>query len=151
MGQETSRQAARGAAAVDGEDDISLWEGVPKEILWLVQSQVRMLLTNHASALQQRPEQLQAADEHDKEVRGGQLQLHEARLAASALRDRSLSPRLQKVLDRLVPSNLTEVQFWDNFFSHVDVIKVRLVTDFLCAQDNHTADQKRKQTEWVCL
>ena len=39
-----------------------------------------------------------------QEARGGNLQPHEAQLANSALRDRSLMPRLQKVLDRLVPA-----------------------------------------------
>ena len=151
MGQEHSRQPRQQHESHADGDAVSLWEGVPKEILWLVQSQVRLLLTHHSSALQQRPEQLQASDEAEEEERGGHLQPFEARLATAALRDRVLVPRLQKVLDKLVPAHLTEVQFWDNFFSHVDVIKVRLVTDFLSAQDVRASEQRRKHSEWLRL
>ncbi|KAL1512325.1 hypothetical protein AB1Y20_005587 [Prymnesium parvum] len=147
MGQDHSRHF-KGEEDADG---VSLWEGVPPEILWLVHSQVRLLLHNHSAALLHRPEQLQNADEQEQEAREGQLQPHEARLAHSALRDRVLMPQLQKVLDRIVPAHLNEAQFWDNFFSHVDVIKVRLVTDFLCAQDSYQAELKRKHAEWIRL
>ena len=47
--------------------------------------------------------------------------------------------------------HLNEAQFCDNLFSHVDVIKVRLVTDFLCAQDNHQTELNRKHAEWLRL
>ena len=76
---------------------------------------------------------------------------HEAALASASLRDRALMPRLQKVLDRLVPTHLTEAQFWDNFFSHVDVLKVKLVTEYLTAQDVSTTHRARKHDEWLRL
>ena len=80
-----------------------------------------------------------------------QLEPYETKLATSALRDRVLVPRLQKVLDKYVPAQLTEASFWDNFFSHVDVIKLRVVTDFLQAQEAVRAEQKRKHDEWVFI
>jgi hypothetical protein len=131
--------------------DISLWEGVPPPIRWLVQSQVRLLLMNHPGALLYRPEQLHLADYDQQEQRTGAPQAlgqYEMRLANAAIRDRSLAPRLQRVLDRLVPSQLTEAQFWDNFFSHVDVTKVRLVTDYLRAQDLHASAKREKLAGW---
>ena len=62
MGQEQSRgssKASRGGDADERDHDgPSLWEGVPKPVLWLVQSQVRLLLTSHSSALLHRPDYL---------------------------------------------------------------------------------------------
>lgn len=149
MGQQGSKSLTDDSTAAD--DGISLWEGVPVEVKWLVQSQVRLLLANHTSALATRPEQLQSSDEQEDETRAGHLAPHETRLAHAALRDRALAPRLQKALDKLVPSQLNEAQFWDNFFSHVDVIKVRLVTDYLCAQDAAQAERAQKHAEWIRL
>lgn len=168
MGNDSSKASSRGLGggsyfddgSTAGDDDggsLSLWEGVPEPVLWLVQSQIRTLLANHSSALLYRPESLAtgadaAAEEAETDVRrGGELQTHEAALAHSALRDKALSPRLQRVLDRLVPAHLSEVAFWDNFFSHVDVIKVRLVTDYLTAQDGARAERERKHEGWVQL
>ena len=231
MGQDHSRPNDRGGA--EDEDGISLWEGVPREILWLVQSQVRLLLTNHSSALLHRPEQLQNTDEQE-EVRwprtrrlhtrllglhcsllfvaghqhvnclhSGGRRRHEAEICSrtkrawrsrlfatvcscrgskrsstpSSLRcavafpawstqTRCLATGCPPALRVPLPytfdlawltarvrglQHLNEAQFWDNLFSHVDVIKVRLVTDFLCAQDNHQTELKRKHAEWLRL
>ena len=55
---------------------------------------------------------------------------------------------LQRALNRFVgPAQLTEAQFWDNFFSHVDVIKVRIVTDFLSAQDMEERGRAKRHAE----
>ena len=35
---------------------VSLWEGVPGEVLWLVQAQVKLLLTKYIKTLLHRPE-----------------------------------------------------------------------------------------------
>ena len=43
-----------GAPSVSGA---SLWEGVPGEVLWLVQAQVKLLLTKYIKTLLHRPEQ----------------------------------------------------------------------------------------------
>jgi hypothetical protein len=83
--------------------------------------------------------------------RAGELQMNEAALAHSALRDKTLAPRLQRALDKLVPAHLSEAAFWDNFFSHVDVIKVQIVTDYLTAQDTARAERMRKHEAWVQL
>jgi hypothetical protein len=150
MGQGESRGADHsGAADADGP---SLWEGVPKPILWLVQSQVKQLLASHSSSLLLRPEILDAPSEAAKDAaRRGALGPEETALARSALRDSALAPRLQKVLDNLVPAHLSESVFWDNFFSHVDVIKLRVVTDYLTAQDKASTDRKKKHEEWLRL
>ena len=71
-------------------------------------------------------------------------------IAHAALRDRVIGARLQRALDRLVPAQLSEAAFWDNFFSHCDVIKVRLVTDYLTAQDQATGERARKHEGWSC-
>jgi len=47
-------------------------------------------------------------------------------MAAAALRDKTLGPKLQRARDVLVPVRLSEAAFWDHFFSHVDVIKVKV-------------------------
>ena len=176
MGQEhsSSRKHASEASNYDLPTDgrVSLWEGVPPPILWLVQSQVKQLLQNHMSALLHRPEALEVMDDDDDdeeegeeggggtqaaqaaqrpEQRRGPMQPHEAALAAVALRDKAVGPRLQKALDRLVPARMVESAFWDNFFSHVDVIKVRVVTDFLTAQDGVRAAERAKFEGWVQL
>ena len=174
MGAESSRpahsraqhyKAAAAAAAADGNaSGASLWEGVPPAILWLVQSQVRLLLTHHASSLLDRPELSLEVDDEDEDEdedgdapaasaprRHGTLQPHEHAIAHAALRDRVIGPRLQRALDRLVPSQLSEAAFWDNFFSHVDVIKVRLVTDYLTAQDGVRSERTTKHEGWVQL
>mmetsp|Transcript_73332 Transcript_73332/g.145900 ORF Transcript_73332/g.145900 Transcript_73332/m.145900 type:complete len:345 (-) Transcript_73332:120-1154(-) len=150
MGQNESRGTPR-AEGGDAHDagGASLWTGVPEPVLWLVQAQVRQLISNHSSALLTKPEDL--ADGTRDDNRQGELQPHEAALAHAALHDRALAPKLQRVLDRLVPAHLSEAAFWDNFFSHVDVLKVRLVTDFLTAQDRAQADRTRKHEEWVRL
>ena len=142
MGQDGSKSKTTDDAGGIGDDSgVSLWEGVPEPVLWLVQAQVRALLTNHSSALAHRPESLQTGggDDSDDEMmsprRAGELQMNEAALAHSALRDKTLAPRLQRALDKLVPAHLSDAAFWDNFFSHVDVIKVQIVTDYLTAQD----------------
>ena len=83
--------------------------------------------------------------------RHGTLQPHEHAIAHAALRDRVIGPRLRRALDRLVPSQLSEAAFWDNFFSHVDVIKVRLVTDYLTAQDGVRSERTTKHEGWVQL
>jgi hypothetical protein len=49
----------------------------------------------------------------------------QTQLVAAALRDKVLGPKLQRAREALVPSKLSEPAFWDHFFSHVDVIKVR--------------------------
>jgi hypothetical protein len=144
---------------------------VPPPVLWLVQAQVKLLLTKHWSALLHRPESLTVEDDDDDDLheegqegedmdavartgdsgRQGPMQPHELELAHAALRDKTIGPKLQKVLDRLVPSRMQEANFWDNFFSHVDVIKVRLVTDFLTAQDAANAERVQKHETWVQL
>jgi hypothetical protein len=158
MGQDGSKsKAADDAGGVGDDSGVSLWEGVPEPVLWLVQAQVRALLTNHSSALAHRPESLQTGggDDSDDEMmsprRAGELQMNEAALAHSALRDKTLAPRLQRALDKLVPAHLSEAAFWDNFFSHVDVIKVQIVTDYLTAQDTARAERMRKHEAWVQL
>ena len=181
MGQEQSSHRRGGSTAASAAADhyahmapapddgrVSLWEGVPPPILWLAQSQLKQLLSNHTSALLHRPEQLGAIDSEGEddddddivlddtlssraETRRGPLQPHEAALAAVALRDKVIGPRLQKALDRLVPARMPEATFWDNFFSHVDVIKVRLVTDYLTAQDGVGAATAAKHARWVQL
>lgn len=161
MGQEQSAQArahhAEVPAAAAG-DAPSLWEGVPEPVLWLVKEQVRQLLTNHSSALLHRPEALTVHDDDDDGEDAGQqhsgrgrMQPHETSLAHAALRDKTIGPRVQRVLDRLVPTHVSEATFWDNFFSHLDVLKVRLVTDFLTAQDTARAELARKHESWVEL
>ncbi len=137
--------------AEGGGSGPSLWEGVPPEVAWLAKTQVRLLLSSHASALLHRPESLASMEEEEDASRRGELQPHETALATAALRDRALAPRLQKVLDRLVPAHLAEATFWDNFFSHVDVIKVRVVTDFLNARDCARAEREAKHAGWVRL
>lgn len=185
MGQEQSsgRRASAAPSSADAYDKlasaesgrVSLWEGVPPAILWLAQSQLKLLLTQYTSALLHRPEQLaeidDGEDDHDDDADGhdgvggsrqgltsaradarrGPLQPHEAALAAVALRDKVIGVRLQKALDRLVPARMSEATFWDNFFSHVDVIKVRLVTDFLTAQEAARAAVETKHERWVQL
>jgi hypothetical protein len=166
MGQDVSRpggsrhrdKADDAAAAAGGP---SLWDGVPSQVLWLIQSQVRLLLTHHASALLHRPDALSVPDDDDDDYdaddssmtspRRVVLQPHEHAIAHAALRDRIIGARLQRALDRLVPAQLTEADFWDNFFSHVDVIKVRLVTDFLTAQDAAATERTTKHEGWVQL
>ena len=148
MGQEQSRPGPEGRSGRrrrsdrtseggSSTADVSLWEGVEPEVLWLVQAQVKLLLHKHGGSLLHRPEQLQTKEDDLTIGANQELQPHEIRLAVSALRDRRLHPHLQRALDRLVnkegTAQLTEAQFWDNFFSHVDVIKVRIVTDFLSA------------------
>ena len=73
----------------------------------------------------------------------------QAQLAAAALRDTSLSPILSKTISRFVPAKLTETQFWESFFSHVDVIKVRIVTDYLTSQDLIAEARRRKCDKWL--
>lgn len=176
-GRRASSAAPSSADAYDklvpaGEARVSLWEGVPPPILWLAQSQLKLLLTQYTSSLLQRPEQLAEMDDDDEEEEGeetrtagarprppqvrsdarrGPLQPHEAALAAVALRDKAIGARLQKALDRLVPARMPEAAFWDNFFSHVDVIKVRLVTDFLTAQEAARTAAEAKHERWVQL
>ena len=158
MGQEQSRphlpqrrRTERGGADDGGSStsDLSLWEAVPGEVLWLVQAQVKLLLQKHGGSLLHRPEQLQTKEDDLTIGSEQELQPHELRLAGSALRDRKLYPHLQRALDRLVPAQLTEAQFWDNFFSHVDVIKVRIGTDFLSAQDIAERTKAKRHAEWV--
>lgn len=165
MGQEQSRPGAGesrggrrrrsdrgGGEGGSSTSDVSLWEGVEPEVLWLVQSQVKLLLHKHGGSLLHRPEQLQTKEDDLNIGANQELQPHEIRLAVSALRDRKLHPHLQRALDRLVNkegAQLTEAQFWDNFFSHVDVIKLRVVTDFLQAQDIARADLTKRHDEWV--
>jgi hypothetical protein len=48
----------------------------------------------------------------------------QTQLAAAALRDKVLGPKLQRAREALVPHKLSEPAFWDHFFSHVDVTKV---------------------------
>ena len=186
MGQEQSsgRRASAAPSSADAYDKlasseggrVSLWEGVPPAILWLAQSQLKLLLTQYTSALLHRPEQLAEIDDGEDDLdddadgnlggsgsrqgraavarggaRSGPLQPHEAALAAVALRDKAIGARLQKALDRLVPARMSEAAFWDNFFSHVDVIKVRLVTDFLTAQEAARAAVEAKHERWVQL
>ena len=129
--------------------DLSLWEAVPGEVLWLVQAQVQQLLQKHAGSLLHRPEQLQTKEDDLTIGAQQELQPHEIKMAGAALRDRKLSPHLQRALDRLVPAQLTEAQFWDNFFSHIDVIKLRIVTDYLQAQDIVDKEKAKRQAEWV--
>lgn len=154
MGADSSKASHAGGGHAGEDTGVSLWEGVPEPVLWLVQAQVRLLLTNHSSALLHRPESAgPSGDESPRAemTRGGDLEPHEAALAHAALRDRALAPRLQRVLDRLVPAHLSETVFWDNFFSHVDVLKVRVVTDFLTAQDAVIAERAQKHRNWVQL
>ena len=125
---------------------VSLWEGVPGEVLWLVQAQVKLLLTKYIKTLLHRPEQY--LTDHS-ELAGQALAPREAQLAESALNDPALASRLQLVRDRLVPIHLSEEQFWDNFLSHVDVIKLNLVTDFLQSQDRVVKEDAERREQWV--
>lgn len=61
MGQEHSRFVGRREEGA--ELGVSLWEGVPREILWLVHSQVKLLLSSHSAALLHRPEELGEPEE----------------------------------------------------------------------------------------
>ena len=79
-----STASEAGSAVAKAAPGGSLWEGVPRDILWLVQAQVRLLLANHPSALLYRPETL-SDDPQDDRVQRAELQPHEARLAAAAL------------------------------------------------------------------
>ena len=143
MGQDQSRQPVD--EAEDGE--VSLWQGVPAQVRWLAQAQVRLLLMNH-EALLYRPEQLARFESAERSA-GVDLHDHELKLANAAVRDRSLAPLLQRVLDRLVPSRLVESQFWENFFAHCDVIKVHVVTDYLRAQDLNAQARRERIAGWV--
>ena len=143
------RRRKDGEDADDGRGENSLWEAVPREVLWLVQSQVQLLLQKHAGSLLHRPEQLQTQEDDLTLGTQQELQPHEIKMASAALADRKLTPHLQRALHRLVPAQLTEAQFWDNFFSHVDVIKVRIVTDFLSAQDMEERGRAKRHAEWV--
>ena len=143
------RRRKDGEDADDGIGENSLWEAVPREVLWLVQLQVQLLLQKHAGSLLHRPEQLQTQEDDLTLGTQQELQPHEIKMASAALADRKLTPHLQRALHRLVPAQLTEAQFWDNFFSHVDVIKVRIVTDFLSAQDMEEKGRAKRHAEWV--
>jgi len=143
------RRHKDGEDADDGIGENSLWEAVPREVLWLVQLQVQLLLQKHAGSLLHRPEQLQTQEDDLTLGTQQELQPHEIKMASAALADRKLTPHLQRALHRLVPAQLTEAQFWDNFFSHVDVIKVRIVTDFLSAQDMEEKGRAKRHAEWV--
>ena len=86
MGAEVSRSlnssasASRYDAQAGSEPapaGLSVWEGVPPEICWLVQAQVRLLLSHDPEALLLRPKELAAEEEH-----GRQMSPHEARLAS---------------------------------------------------------------------
>ena len=79
------------------------------------------------------------------------MQPHEHKIAHAALRGRIIGARLQRALDRLVPSQLSEATFWDNIFSHVDLVKVRLATNDLTAQDVATNEREQKHKTWVQL
>ena len=154
MGQETSRfvETARTAAKkltadFGGDSDgtqLVLWEGVPDDVRWLVISHVKLLLTNDPEALCFRPDQLEPTDSPDHE-----LDDHEAAAAAAALRDRGLGPLIQKAIDTLVPGSISEATFWEHFFCHVDVLKVKIVSDYLRAQELCADARKRKQEEWL--
>ncbi len=146
MGQDQSRQPVD--EAEDGE--VSLWQGVPAQVRWLAQAQVRLLLMNH-EALLYRPEQLARFESSAERSAGAGTDLHdyELKLANAAVRDRSLAPLLQRVLDRLVPSRLVESQFWENLFAHCDVIKVHVVTDYLRAQDLNAQARRERIAGWV--
>lgn len=175
MGAESSRPAphrreyAPSSVGDAGSSGPSLWEGVPGPVLSLVQSQVRLLLTQHTSALIHRPESLYLEEDEDDGEEGAEaegtadgspsapklqssiLAPTDEALAHGALRDRVIGGRLQRALDRLVPSQMSEAAFWDNFFSHVDVIKVRLVTEFLVAREGAAAERTAKHEAWVAL
>ena len=162
------------SAASDVPPGSSLWEGVPPAVLWLVQAQVKLLLSNYWPSLEYRPGELLEDDESSDEDEGegedgaaaerpragrgdrdprrrGHMEPQEAALAAFALRDKVIGARVQKVLDRLVPSRMSEAAFWDNLFSHIDVIKVRLVTEYLTAEDAASKETAAKHEGWVAL
>lgn len=137
---------------------MTMWEGVPPSVLWLVQSQVRLLLQHHAALLLHRPDAQFLGDEDDGDAESGeiktrlaQLDPHDQVLAQCALRDKAIGARLQRAIDWLVPTHLTEGDFWDNFFSHVDVIKVRVVTDYLVTKEAAAAERTTKHETWVQL
>mmetsp|Transcript_28655 Transcript_28655/g.78294 ORF Transcript_28655/g.78294 Transcript_28655/m.78294 type:complete len:298 (-) Transcript_28655:242-1135(-) len=154
MGQESSRvvDKARAAASKFARDfgpetdsaSSILWEGVSDEMRWLVIAQVRVLLNLEPEVLLYRPDQLEG-DANDVAV---ELGAHETQLATAALRDKVLGPKLQKARDALVPTKLSEPAFWDHFFSHVDVIKVKIVSDYLRAQELAAEAEKRKRIAW---
>jgi hypothetical protein len=75
------RRRKDGEDADDGRGENSLWEAVPREVLWLVQSQVQLLLQKHAGSLLHRPEQLQTQEDDLTLGTQQELQPHEIKMA----------------------------------------------------------------------
>mgnify|MGYP007078148304 CR=1 FL=1 len=125
-----------------------LWEDCPLEVVWLVQSQVRCLLTHDPQALLLRPSgHVEMEQDHSTGVPFESSWA--AVLAESAVRDPVLMPRLQQALTRFVPSQISRLGFWENFIAHVDVIKLAIVSDFLHAKKATAAAKRERRVEWI--